>query len=86
MPSPKELRAKAHQHLNRTHEGKDNCYFRNCLMRRESQWGGFNKKKAGRILNGRTYDEMPPRVNKSDPIRKECLAMMDLIAMGAGKD
>lgn len=23
------------------------------------QWGGTNKKKAGRILNGQTYDEMP---------------------------
>jgi protein gp37 len=23
------------------------------------QWGGFNKKKTGRILNGRTWDEMP---------------------------
>ena len=23
------------------------------------QWGGANKKKAGRILQGRTYDEMP---------------------------
>ena len=23
------------------------------------QWGGTNKKSAGRILNGRTYDEMP---------------------------
>lgn len=23
------------------------------------QWGGTNKKKAGRMLNGRTYDEMP---------------------------
>lgn len=23
------------------------------------QWGGTNKKKAGRELNGRTYDEMP---------------------------
>ena len=23
------------------------------------QWGGTNKKKAGRILNGRTYDAMP---------------------------
>ena len=23
------------------------------------QWGGVNKKKTGRILNGRTYDEMP---------------------------
>jgi protein gp37 len=23
------------------------------------QWGGRNKKQAGRLLNGRTYDEMP---------------------------
>jgi protein gp37 len=23
------------------------------------QWGGTNKKKTGRILNGQTYDEMP---------------------------
>lgn len=23
------------------------------------QWGGRNKKRAGRLLNGRTYDEMP---------------------------
>lgn len=23
------------------------------------QWGGVNKKKAGRLLKGRTYDEMP---------------------------
>jgi protein gp37 len=25
------------------------------------QWGGFNKKKAGRELDGRTWDEMPLR-------------------------
>src|SRR6185437_12591492 len=23
------------------------------------QWGGVHKKKAGRLLNGRTYDELP---------------------------
>lgn len=23
------------------------------------QWGGFNKKKSGRLLDGRTWDEMP---------------------------
>ncbi|MFX1708819.1 phage Gp37/Gp68 family protein [Chitinophaga sp. CC14] len=23
------------------------------------QWGGVNKKRSGRLLNGRTYDEMP---------------------------
>lgn len=26
------------------------------------QWGGMNKKAAGRQLNGRTYDEMPKRL------------------------
>lgn len=25
------------------------------------QWGGTNKKQAGRLLNGRTYDQMPGR-------------------------
>lgn len=29
------------------------------------QWGGTNKKKAGRILNGRTYDEMPKDVTNA---------------------
>jgi protein gp37 len=24
------------------------------------QWGGVQKKRTGRKLNGRTYDEMPP--------------------------
>jgi protein gp37 len=28
------------------------------------QWGGVNKKKAGRILDGRTWDEMPPLVEE----------------------
>jgi protein gp37 len=27
------------------------------------QWGGFNKKKAGRLLEGRTWDEWPRVVN-----------------------
>src|SRR5882724_11012176 len=31
------------------------------------QWGGFQKKKAGRELNGRTYDEQPPRVSTPVP-------------------
>ena len=26
------------------------------------QWGGFHKKKAGRLLDGRVYDEMPVKV------------------------
>jgi len=27
------------------------------------QWGGINKKKAGRLLDGKTYDEMPKAIN-----------------------
>jgi protein gp37 len=26
------------------------------------QWGGVNKKRAGRVLDGRTWDELPPRL------------------------
>jgi protein gp37 len=29
------------------------------------QWGGVNKKKAGRLLEGRTWDEMPDGVQRS---------------------
>ncbi len=29
------------------------------------QWGGTNKKKTGRLLRGRTYDEMPKRKKRS---------------------
>lgn len=32
------------------------------------QWGGTNKKKNGRILNGRTYDEMPARPISIEPV------------------
>jgi protein gp37 len=27
------------------------------------QWGGVQKKRAGRILEGRTWDEMPVRMS-----------------------
>lgn len=30
------------------------------------QWGGVRKKAAGRMLNGRTFDEMPP-IMRADP-------------------
>ena len=32
------------------------------------QWGGTNKKKAGRTLDGRTWDEMPPASSRPLPI------------------
>lgn len=31
------------------------------------QWGGPHKKRAGRILDGRTYDEFPTRICSSRP-------------------
>lgn len=30
------------------------------------QWGGVNKKKSGRLLDGKTYDEYPILLNKSN--------------------
>lgn len=33
------------------------------------QWGGFQKSKAGRLLDGRTYDEMPVREQTSTPVQ-----------------
>jgi protein gp37 len=33
------------------------------------QWGGVQKSKAGRLLDGRTYDEMPTRERTSTPVQ-----------------
>ena len=33
------------------------------------QWGGVNKKRTGRTLDGRTWDEMPCRVSKMETRR-----------------
>lgn len=38
--------------------------------------------KQGRILDGCTFDEMPPRVQNLVPSKKERLAMQAVIAMG----
>ena len=32
------------------------------------QWGGTNKKKTGRSLNGRTYDEMPVATDQTEKV------------------
>jgi len=37
------------------------------------QWGGINKKKAGRLLNGKIWDEMPPM---DSPDRQLSLAQL----------
>jgi protein gp37 len=40
------------------------------------QWGGVQKGKFGRRLNGRTYDKMPPRAAQPIPTRAERAAIM----------
>ena len=37
------------------------------------QWGGFNKKRAGRMLDGRTYDEFPRRIQNPVSIAQDRL-------------
>ena len=32
------------------------------------QWGGKNKKKSGRLLEGHTWDQMPHKASNSEPI------------------
>jgi protein gp37 len=41
------------------------------------QWGGVHKSRAGRQLDGRTYDEMPPTRRADPPPRKLRLALID---------
>lgn len=36
------------------------------------QWGGVRKKRHGRLLQGRTYDEYPARVASPTPERERC--------------
>jgi protein gp37 len=38
------------------------------------QWGGFPKKKAGRELDGRTFDAMPELTRAAYPGRAEVAA------------
>jgi hypothetical protein len=38
------------------------------------QWGGVRKKRNGRLLEGRTYDEYPQRVASPVPEKESCLA------------
>jgi protein gp37 len=43
------------------------------------QWGGVQKKKHGRILNGQTYDEFPASLNATIPNRDRRLSMARLL-------
>ena len=49
------------------------------------QWGGQNKKKAGRLLDGRTYDAMPAPSTAPMPSRTERLRLAASIAEAAAK-
>ncbi|HXH47777.1 MAG TPA: phage Gp37/Gp68 family protein [Terriglobia bacterium] len=39
------------------------------------QWGGVRKAAAGRVLDGKTYDEFPSRVQRPVPEARRCLAL-----------
>jgi len=39
------------------------------------QWGGTRKARYGRELDGRTYDEYPPRTQVAVPDKRACLAL-----------
>src|SRR5207302_710631 len=41
------------------------------------QWGGEQKSKRGRLLDGRTYDEMPQRGTRTPPPRLRRMALID---------
>jgi len=47
------------------------------------QWGGVRKKKNGRLLEGRTYDEYPRRVVSPIPEKSNCLAFAEDILESA---
>jgi len=49
------------------------------------QWGGVRKSAAGRMLDGKTYDEVPPRVLHPVPDAEERLALISKIEDGIAK-
>ncbi|MDP2602727.1 MAG: DUF5131 family protein, partial [Deltaproteobacteria bacterium] len=44
------------------------------------QWGGVNKKKTGRELDGRTYDEMPDKLE--DGVSRQSLTLFSEHQLG----
>jgi protein gp37 len=43
------------------------------------QWGGARKSDTGRLLDGRTFDEMPKRADVSIPARRVRLQLIELM-------
>ena len=48
------------------------------------QWGGVRKSATGRLLDGRTYDEMPERVSNTVASKQSRLSMIEQIEREAG--
>jgi protein gp37 len=48
------------------------------------QWGGVRKSAAGRLLGGKSYDEIPQRVQHVVPSRAARLAMIDTVSKWSG--
>lgn len=44
------------------------------------QWGGVQKKKQGRLLSGRTYDELPPLSRAVPPTRAHARTRLAVVA------
>lgn len=44
------------------------------------QWGGVQKKKAGRLLNGRTHDAMPSRASVPVPPLRARQALIEEVS------
>jgi protein gp37 len=48
---------------------RDRCIAQNVPLFFK-QWGGINKKAAGRLLDGRTWDEMPGGAKTTSILQK----------------
>jgi protein gp37 len=51
------------------------------------QWGGVQKSKTGRELNGRTFDEMPKRTSAEIPLQRKRQALVaSVLGTGDGEE
>lgn len=48
------------------------------------QWGGFQKSRAGRRLDGHTYDELPPRLERMPPSEGRRISLLEGAQVLAG--
>ena len=58
---------------------RDQCEAANVLFFFK-QWGGVQKSRHGRLLDGRTHDDMPPRSTRPAPPRSCRLALIEDLA------